>query len=107
MIWGDVSVTGNVDVQSGVNDEFTFDVNGSPVSITIPQATYNTIREFHYSELVDKLQELFEADSVPAKIILGGIYDDNGKYNVAVIVPEDEAVVIDNIGGTFKPLIIN
>lgn len=99
-VWGSVDINKEVAITSS-NDTFTFSVDGTPYTITLPTGTYKTIREIHNSELVEAITTAASTLSIPVQFNLGGMHYDQ-KYNVLMIEHTDKENehVLDNFTGS-------
>ncbi|WP_145413463.1 hypothetical protein [Paenibacillus xylanexedens] len=99
-VWGSVDINKQVTITSS-NNTFTFSVDGTPYTITLPTGTYNTIREKHESDLVQAITTAASSLSVPVQFKLGGMHYDQ-KYNVLIIehTDKEDEHVLDNFTGS-------
>nr|WP_145401732.1 hypothetical protein [Paenibacillus xylanexedens] len=99
-VWGSVDINKEVTITSS-NNIFTFSVDGTPYTITLPTGTYRTTREIHDSELVQAITAAASSLGTPVVFKLGGMHYDQ-KYNVLIIEHEDKENehVLDNFTGS-------
>ncbi|RPK31748.1 hypothetical protein EDO6_02375 [Paenibacillus xylanexedens] len=83
------------------NNTFTFTIDDTSYTITLPNGTYKTIREKHESELVQAITSAASSLSIPVQFKLGGMHYDQ-KYNVLIIehTDKDNDHVLDNFTGS-------
>ncbi|WP_145921883.1 hypothetical protein [Paenibacillus sp. O199] len=99
-VWGSVDINKQVAITTS-NNIFTFSVDGTPYTLTMPSGTYKTIREKHESELVQTITTAASSQSIPVQFKLGGMHYDE-KYNVLIIEHTDKENehVLDNFTGS-------
>ena len=99
-VWGSVDINNQVTITSS-NNTFTFNVDGTPYTLTVPNGTYSTIREKHESELVQAITIAASSLSIPVVFRLGGMHYDQ-KLNVLIIehTDKDSEHVLDNFTGS-------
>ena len=106
MAWGTTPLNPSVVITTGVNDIFSFDVDGVNYTITLNAGTYYTSRDHFMSELISPINDGLISVNAPVRARLGGIHMDEHK-NVLVIEHNDKLTnhIINNFGGTAKDTI--
>ncbi|MCP1184931.1 hypothetical protein [Paenibacillus sp. 1781tsa1] len=99
-VWGSADINHQVTITSS-NNTFTFSIDDTPYTITLPNGTYMTIREKHESELIQAITLATSSLSIPVQFKLGGMHYDQ-KYNVLIIehTDKDNNHVLDNFTGS-------
>ncbi|MFE6075599.1 hypothetical protein ACFVQB_14100 [Paenibacillus sp. NPDC057886] len=99
-VWGSSDINNQVTITSS-NNAFTFSVDGTAYTITLPNGTYKAIREKHESELVQAITSAASSLSIPVQFKLGGMHYDQ-KYNVLIIehTDKDNEHMLDNFTGS-------
>ncbi|WP_146259700.1 hypothetical protein [Paenibacillus silvae] len=99
-VWGSVDINKEVTITSS-NNTFTFSVDDTSYTITLPTGTYNTIRELHSSDLIQAITSAASSLSIPVQFRLGGMHYDQ-KYNVLIIehTDKEDEHVLDNFTGS-------
>lgn len=100
-VWGSIALGKVSEITLDVNDELTFNVDETPISITIDASSYNTNINLHTSQLVDEINVKLSAIDAPVIAKLGGINDGNHR-NVLVFEHNDSEAdhVIDSFSGS-------
>lgn len=98
-VWGSVDISKQATITAN-NNTFTFHVDDSSYTITIPVATYTTSQQRHESELLQAISKAGAAQNIPVRFILGGMHYDE-KYNVLILEHTDTSNehVIDQFAG--------
>ncbi|MBD8836257.1 hypothetical protein IFU39_00290 [Paenibacillus sp. CFBP 13594] len=99
-VWGSVEINKQVTITSS-NNTFTFNVDSTPYTLTLPDGIYTTIREKHESELVQAITTAASSLAMPVVFKLGGMHYDQ-KYNVLIVEHTDKENehVLDNFTGS-------
>lgn len=107
MVWGTAKLNPSVDIQSGVNDTFTFSVDATEYTIYISTGVYTTVKEQFTSQLVAQVNTQLSAVSCPVTARLGGVValeGTNAERHTDVLIFEHNdktaAHTIDGFTGT-------
>lgn len=100
-LWTNNSISGAITITSGSNDTLTFEINGTPYTITVPSNTYNSSHFTNTSELVNAIQTEITNQSIPIQVKVGGIYSPSSRYCVLVF---EGANLPTNIAGNMATI---
>lgn len=82
-LWTTKSINGAIPITTS-NDTLTFEINGTPYTITITSGTYNSSCHTNTSDLVNAIQNSITSQSIPIEVKVGGIYSPSDRYCVLV-----------------------